>query len=297
MFQMIPAVIQFPDLSPILFELDLGPIHFALHWYALAYIGGFLIGWLLIMRALKTPRLWPSDTPPMGRTAFEDLLTWLILGVIVGGRLGYVLFYKPGYYFAHPIEIPMVWQGGMAFHGGFIGVVIAAALWGRTHKVPLGSLADMLAMATPPGLMLGRIANFVNAELWGKPWDGPWAVIFPGDAAQACATLSAPCARHPSQLYEAGMEGLILGSVLLVMVWGFRAFKRPGLVAGVFFAGYGLSRFIVEFFRQADGQFITATNPNGAVFAGMQMGQLLSLPMILIGVFFAVRALRGPRPA
>jgi len=297
MFQMIPAVIQFPDLSPILFELDLGPIHFALHWYALAYIGGFLIGWLLIMRALKTPRLWPNDTPPMDRTAFEDLLTWLILGVIVGGRLGYVLFYKPGYYLSHPIEIPMVWQGGMAFHGGFIGVVIAAALWGRKHKVPLGSLADMLAMATPPGLMLGRIADFVNAELWGKPWDGPWAVVFPGDAAQACATISAPCARHPSQLYEAGMEGLILGGLLLVMVWGFRAFKRPDLVAGVFFAGYGISRFIVEFFRQADGQFITAANPNGAVFAGMQMGQLLSLPMILIGVFFAVRALRGPRPA
>ena len=146
----------------------------------------------------------------------------------------------------------------------------------------------MLAMATPPGLMLGRIANFVNAELWGKPWDGPWAVIFPGDAAQACATITAPCARHPSQLYEAGMEGLILGLLILTLVWTFNALKRPGLIMGLFFAGYGISRFIAEFFRQADGQFISATNPTGAVFAGLHMGQLLSLPMILIGVYFMV---------
>ncbi|WP_177213221.1 prolipoprotein diacylglyceryl transferase [Celeribacter neptunius] len=289
----MPAVLNFPELSPVLFEINLGPIHFALHWYALAYIGGFLIGWGLILRALKTTRLWPDDTPPMQRAEFEDLLTWLILGVILGGRLGYVLFYKPAYYLAHPVEIPMVWQGGMAFHGGFLGVIIAAFLWGRKHHKPLLSLGDLLAMATPVGLLLGRIANFVNAELWGKPWDGPWAVIFPGGAAQACSNVGPLCARHPSQLYEAGMEGLILGTLILTLVWLGGAFKRPGLIMGLFFAGYGISRFIVEFFRQADAQFVTAANPNGAVFAGLQMGQLLSLPMILLGLFFMIRAKRA----
>ncbi|WP_434288503.1 prolipoprotein diacylglyceryl transferase [Celeribacter sp. SCSIO 80788] len=292
MLTRLPAVLNFPDLSPILFEINLGPVHFALHWYALAYIGGFLIGWFLILRALRATRLWAAETPPLTKPEFEDLLTWLILGVIVGGRLGYVLFYKPGYYLSHPIEIPMVWQGGMAFHGGFLGVIVAALLWGLRHKKPLLSLGDLLAMATPPGLLLGRIANFVNAELWGKPWDGPWAVIFPGEAAQACANVGPLCARHPSQLYEAGMEGLILGLLLLILVWDAKAFKRPGLIMGLFFAGYGVSRFIVEIFRQPDAQFVTAANPNGTVFLGLQMGQLLSLPMILLGLFFMLRAKR-----
>jgi len=292
MLTQMPAVLNFPDLSPVIFEINLGPIHFALHWYALAYIGGFLIGWFLILRALKATRLWRENTPPLDKTEFEDLLTWLILGVIFGGRLGYVLFYKPAYYLAHPIEIPMVWQGGMAFHGGFLGVVIAALLWGRKHHKPLLSLGDLLAMATPTGLLLGRIANFVNAELWGKPWDGPWAVIFPGIEAQACQNVGPLCARHPSQLYEAGMEGLLLGSLILALVWFGGALKRPGFIMGLFFAGYGVSRFIVEIFRQADAQFITEANPSGAVFLGMQMGQLLSLPMILIGLFFMLRAKR-----
>lgn len=288
-----PLVLNFPDVSPVLFEIDLGPIHFALHWYALAYIGGFLIGWFLILRALKVTRLWPDDTPPLDRAEFEDLLTWLILGVILGGRLGYVLFYKPAYYLANPIEIPMVWQGGMAFHGGFLGVIIAALLWGRKYHKPLLSLGDLLAMATPTGLLLGRIANFVNAELWGRPWDGPWAVIFPGEAAQACQNIGSLCARHPSQLYEAGMEGLILGALILALVWLGGAFKRPGFTMGLFFAGYGISRFIVEFFRQADAQFITEANPNGAVLAGLHMGQILSLPMILLGLFFMIRTKRA----
>lgn len=290
MLNLTPAVLNFPDLSPVIFEINLGPIHFALHWYALAYIGGFLIGWFLILRALKTTRLWADGTAPMSKEEFEDLLTWLILGVIVGGRLGSVLIYNPGYYLSHPWEIPMVWKGGMAFHGGFLGVIVAAFIWGRKHSKPLLSLGDLLAMATPPGLLLGRLANFVNAELWGKPWDGPWAVIFPGMEAQACANVGPLCARHPSQLYEAGMEGLILGTLILALVWFTGVLKRPGFIMGLFFAGYGLSRFIVEFFRQADAQFITAENPTGAVFLGMQMGQLLSLPMILLGLFFMLRA-------
>jgi phosphatidylglycerol:prolipoprotein diacylglycerol transferase len=286
----LPATIRFPEISPVLFTLELGPINFSLHWYALAYIAGILIAWRLAAVALKTARLWPNDTAPMDRTQFEDLLSWLVLGIILGGRLGYVLFYKPAYFFANPIEIPMVWQGGMAFHGGFIGVVAAAFLYGKARKLPLLSLADLLAMSAPAGLLLGRIANFVNAELWGRPSQAPWAVIFPGEAAQACATATTYCARHPSQLYEGLLEGLLLGSLLLLLVWRFGALKKPGLIAGLFVAGYGVSRFIVEFFRQADAQFITLDNPLGHAFLGLSMGQLLSVPMILAGLWLAVRA-------
>ncbi|RPE66399.1 prolipoprotein diacylglyceryl transferase [Pacificibacter maritimus] len=286
----LPAVIQFPDISPVLFSIELGPINFALHWYALAYIVGVAIAWFLMMRAISTARLWSHETPPMTRPQLDDLLSWLVLGIILGGRLGYVLFYKPEYYLANPLEIPMVWQGGMAFHGGFLGVVVAAYLYGRAHQISLLSLADILGMATPAGLLLGRMANFINAELWGRPSDAPWAVVFPGDAAQACATATELCARHPSQLYEGLLEGLILGTLLLVLVWRFGALKKPGLIAGIFIAGYGISRFIVEFFRQADAQFITPDNPMGHVFLGLSMGQILSLPMILIGLFLAARA-------
>ncbi len=290
MLTFMPAVLNFPEVSPVLFEINLGPIHFALHWYALAYIAGIVIGWWLVVRALNTARLWAENTAPMSRETVDDLLTWLILGVILGGRLGYVLFYKPAYFLANPIEIPMVWQGGMSFHGGFLGVVLAAFLYAGRHGINRLTLADTLAMATPAGLMLGRIANFVNAELWGRPSLAPWAVIFPGDAAQSCENVGTLCARHPSQLYEAGLEGLLLGSLLLLLVWRFDALKRRGLIAGLFFAGYGISRFIVEFYRQADEQFITPDNPMGTVALNMSMGQLLSLPMIALGIFLAVRA-------
>ncbi|WP_417272975.1 prolipoprotein diacylglyceryl transferase [Celeribacter halophilus] len=267
-----------------------GPIHFALHWYALAYIGGFLIGWFLILRALKATRLWRENTPPLDKTEFEDLLTWLILGVIFGGRLGYVLFYKPAYYLAHPIEIPMVWQGGMAFHGGFLGVVIAALLWGRKHHKPLCLWATCWRWPRRRGYCSGG-CEFRQCRAVGQTLDGPWAVIFPGIEAQACQNVGPMCARHPSQLYEAGMEGLLLGSLILALVWFGGALKRPGFIMGLFFAGTAC-RAIVEIFRQADAQFITEANPSGAVFLGMQMGQLLSLPMILIGLFFMLRAKR-----
>ncbi|WP_200809578.1 prolipoprotein diacylglyceryl transferase [Aquimixticola soesokkakensis] len=291
----MPAVLQFPDLSPEIFSITLGGFSFALRWYALAYIAGIVIAWKLCTAALARDRLWPSNRAPMAPQNFEDLLTWIILGVIVGGRLGYVLFYRPGYYLANPVEIPMVWTGGMSFHGGFLGVVIAALAYGLRHKIALLSLGDLMAMATPPGLMLGRIANFINDELWGRPSTLPWAVVFPSDPAQDCPGVIGPCARHPSQLYEAGMEGLILGSLLIVLAWRFGAFKRRGLILGLFLAGYGLSRFIVEFFRQADGQFITPDNPLGHVALGMSMGQLLSLPMLLLGLVLAARAWRAPR--
>ncbi|MGD9862764.1 MAG: prolipoprotein diacylglyceryl transferase [Pseudodonghicola sp.] len=291
------AVIPFPDLSPELVSFTLFGMEFALRWYALAYIAGILIAWRLALRAVGRATLWPDGRAPMTPQQIEDLLTWIILGVILGGRLGFVLFYQPGYYLSHPAEIPMVWQGGMSFHGGLLGVVLAAWIYTGRQGIARLSAADLIAHTVPPGLLLGRLANFVNAELWGRPSDLPWAVIFPGAAAQDCPGVIGLCARHPSQLYEAGLEGLILGTLLLWLVYRHGALRRPGLVLGSFIGGYGLARFIVEFFRQPDAQFVTPGNPLGLALHlqgyGLTMGQLLSLPMIALGLFFALRARRG----
>ena len=291
------ATLQFPDLSHEVFSVTVFGIELALRWYALAYIAGLLVGWRLVVRLVKTDRLWPGGRAPMTHEQVEELLTWVILGVILGGRLGFVLFYKPGHYIQNPVEIPMLWQGGMAFHGGLLGVMLAVWLFCRKHGIALMSAADALALATPPGLFFGRIANFINAELWGRPWDGPWAVVFPGQLAQYCPGWDqVPCARHPSQLYEAGLEGLVLGAVLLVLVYRHGWLKVPGQTAGLFFAGYGVARFCVEYFRQADFQFITPDNPMGYALHwegwGVTMGQLLSLPMVAIGLAFFVIARR-----
>lgn len=284
----VSAMITFPQISPEIFSIQLFGIELALRWYAMAYVVGILIGWWLAVRVVRRARLWRNETPVMTSTQVEDLLTWIIIGVIAGGRLGYVLFYQPAYYLAHPIEIPMIWTGGMSFHGGFLGVCLAVFLFARKHGLVLWSVADMLALATPPALLLGRTANFINAELWGRQTDLPWGVAFPGDAAQACATAAGPCARHPSQLYEAGLEGLLLGTVLLVLAFSFGALKRPGLLTGLFFAGYGISRFAVEFVRQPDAHFVTEGNPLGLALKsggyGLTMGQLLSIPMIVVGL-------------
>lgn len=283
------GAIPFPSISPEVFSITVFGVEIALRWYALAYIVGILLGWQLVAAALRRPRLWPADGPPMTTRQLEDLLTWIILGVILGGRLGYVLFYQPAYFLANPTQILMVWQGGMAFHGGLLGVVIAVLVYTQRHAIPRMSAMDAICLGVPPGLLLGRIANFVNAELWGRPTDLPWGVIFPGEAAQTCPTIAGLCARHPSQLYEAALEGLVLGAVLLWMVWARRAFRRPGLVGGVFFAGYGLARFLVEFVRQPDAQFVSPGNPMGLVWHvggyGLTMGQLLSVPMILLGLW------------
>jgi len=293
------AMIPFPDISPEIFSISLFGITFALRWYALAYIGGILIGWRLIVMAVSRPQLWPGDTAPMSKEQVEDLLTWIILGVILGGRLGYVLFYKPAYYLDNPSEILMVWQGGMAFHGGFLGVVVAAWIWAGRQGVNRLSLGDSLALAVPTGLLLGRVANFINGELWGRPTDVPWGVAFPGPSAQTCEGVIGLCARHPSQLYEAALEGLLLGTLLLILAFRRGGLKVPGQLMGLFVAGYGLSRFIVEFFRQADDQFITLDNPMGYVIqmgqAGVTMGQILSLPMLLIGLAIFFWARRQPR--
>ncbi|MGB0661096.1 MAG: prolipoprotein diacylglyceryl transferase [Mangrovicoccus sp.] len=280
--------LPFPDLSPEIFAFELGSFRIALRWYALAYIAGLLIGLWIIKRAMRMPKLWPANTPPMTAFQVESLLTWVILGVILGGRLGFVLFYQPAYYAANPGDILKLWQGGMAFHGGLLGVIVAVALFCRTYHLSPGSVADAMALATPPGLLLGRLANFINGELWGRPSEAPWAVIFPGARAQICPPdWQGLCARHPSQLYEAALEGLVLGLALWILAFRKDWLKRPWLICGSFFLGYGLARFGVEHFRQADPQFISADNPWGHVLrfgeAGITMGQLLSLPMVAIG--------------
>lgn len=282
------AAIPFPEIGPEIVSFSIGGFEFALRWYAMAYIVGILIGWRMAAAAARTDRLWAGSASPITADDIEEFITWVIVGIILGGRLGYVLFYKPEVYIADPIRVLYLWEGGMAFHGGVLGVVAAGAFFVWRKGVPAASLADLAAYATPPGLLLGRVANFINAELWGAPTTLPWGVIFPGTAAQDCPGFEAPCARHPSQLYEAGLEGLLLGIVLIWMVWMRGALKAPGRVAGVFFLGYGLARFAVEFVRQADDQFITDDNPLGHVLRlgefGLSMGQLLSLPMVVVGV-------------
>ncbi|WP_028031559.1 prolipoprotein diacylglyceryl transferase [Gemmobacter nectariphilus] len=285
------SYIPFPDIAPEIFTIGFGDFSFSLRWYALAYIVGLILGWQLVVALMKRPALW-GGTAPAAPGKVEDLLTWIIVGVILGGRLGFVLFYQPGYYLANPAEIVKVWQGGMSFHGGFLGVVVASWVWAGRNGVARLSLADALAVAAPAGLLFGRIANFINAELWGHPTTMPWGVAFPG-AGQDCPGVIGICARHPSQLYEAGLEGLVLGTILLVGVWRLGWLARPGRTLGVFLAGYGAARFFVEFFREADAQFVTPDNPGGAMVLGLQMGQLLSLPMILLGLWFILRARRA----
>lgn len=290
------AVIPFPDISNEIFSIDLFGITLALRWYAVAYLAGIVAGWRIVLALVRRPGLWPDDRAPVEPARIEDLLTAIILGVILGGRLGFVIFYRPDHYLAHPGDIVKIWEGGMSFHGGFLGVLVAGLWFSRRHSVPVWQLADALALVAPIGLFFGRLANFVNAELWGRPTRLPWGVIFPGEAAQDCPGIApGECARHPSQLYEAGLEGLLLGLVLLLMCRR-GALKRPGLLSGIFLLGYGLARFAVEFLRQADAQFVTPDNPFGHVIHaggyGLSMGQLLSLPMILAGLWLWRRAAR-----
>ena len=276
------AALPFPQIAPEIFTLPLFGMEFSLRWYALAYIVGIVLAWRISRAAITRPALW-RGTPPLTAPQLEDLLTWVILGIILGGRLGFVLFYQPGYYLSHPAEILQVWQGGMSFHGGFLGVVVAAWIFTAKYRIPRLEAADAIALGVPTGLLLGRVANFINAELWGRPTDLPWGVIFPGTAAQDCPGIVAGlCARHPSQLYEAILEGGLLLAVMLFLAFRRGALKFPGRITGVFLIGYGLARYVVEFARQADAQFITPDNPLGHVIPGISMGQLLSLPMVLV---------------
>ena len=292
--------IEFPSyLRPEIFSLDLGFFTFALRWYALAYIAGFVIGWRLIVAAVRRPHLWRGGQPPMDPAQVESLLTWIILGVILGGRLGFVLFYQPAYYLAHPGQILMVWEGGMSFHGGLVGATVAGFVFAWRQGIPPSAIGDSMAMVIPVGLGLGRLANFINAELWGHPTTLPWGVIFPGTGG-VCPPGWMVCARHPTQLYEAALEGVLLGLVMLVLVTRAGGLKRPWLLTGVFLAIYGAARFLVEFWRMPDDQFL-AVDPAGYVVRlgdwGLTMGQTLSLPMLLAGLAIILTRPRNRRRA
>ncbi len=280
--------IPFPDIDPALFTIAVGGFEFSLRWYALAYIAGLLLGWRLMVRLMRRPGLWPGDTAPMTPAQPEELLTWMILGVILGGRLGYVIFYNPGHFLANPAEIVQIWQGGMSFHGGFIGVILGVILFARARGMPLLQAGDAVALAAPAGLFFGRLANFINGELWGRVTDVPWAMVFP-TVPPSLWTDGVNLPRHPSQLYEAGLEGLLLGAVM----WGLALrrgwLKRPGAVTGIFFIGYGLARSVVENFRQWDAHLGYAIEIGSG---GLTMGQMLSLPMVAIGLGFIWNARR-----
>ena len=288
-------MIPFPDISPEIFSIEFFGINFALRWYALAYIAGFICALRLMKYFVVKKTLWSSEKPPISPNQAESFLTYLILGVIIGGRLGYVFFYNLEYYIVNPLAIFRIWDGGMAFHGGFLGVILAVIIFCWANKLLLWSTADLIAVSTPPGLLFGRVANFINAELWGRPTEVYWGVVFPGDLAQQCKDVTGLCARHPSQLYEALLEGVLL-LLILVYVALKGGFKRPGFITGIFAFGYGASRFLVEYFRVPDPQFVSPVNPYGFALKfgdfGITMGQSLSLPMIFIGLLLCLRVAR-----
>ncbi|WP_262689942.1 prolipoprotein diacylglyceryl transferase [Kordiimonas aestuarii] len=264
------AVIAYPEIDPVLVKI--GPL--AIRWYSLAYIAGLLFGWWFIRRKASKPGA------PLSPAHVDDFLTWAIIGVIAGGRLGYVLFYNLPAYVQDPIAIFRLWDGGMSFHGGALGVVLAIILFCRKHKLDLMRVADLIAIVAPIGLLTGRIANFINGELWGRPTDVSWAMIFPGDP------LGVP--RHPSQLYEAFGEGLLLFLILQFLYHKTPLAKRaPGFIAGVFFLGYGLARILVEFVREPDAHL--------GLTAGISRGQMLSVPMFLFAAWLMSVGIRRAR--
>ena len=286
----MPTSIVLPYINPDLISVEIGGLTLAIRWYALSYIIGFLLGWRWFVHFMKRPNLWPNDKPPLTPAQPEQLLTWIIIGVIIGGRLGYVIFYNFGYFLDNPIEIFKIWSGGMSFHGAFVGLILATILFCKKTNSPLGSVSDTISITVTPGLFLGRIANFINMELFGRPTNVSWGVIFPEGPAAICPeTWVGTCSRYPSQLYEALLEGFLLCLVLSYLVYRKGYFKVPWRTSGLFFAGYGLARVFVEFFREPDPQFVSNGNPLGFIvqfsdWGGITMGQLLSVPMVIVGL-------------
>jgi len=258
---LVLPVLPYPAINPVL--VSIGPL--AVRWYALAYIVGIIAGWFYARAIVSSPRLW-GGTAPLTVTDFDDFVIWITLGVILGGRTGYVLFYNFPHFAAHPVEILELWNGGMSFHGGLIGCIVAVVIYALRRGIPMFSLGDVTAAVAPIGLFLGRVANFINGELWGRPSDVPWAMIFPNGG---------PIPRHPSQLYEAALEGVVLFLFLFLLVRS-GALKRRGLVTGAFAVGYGVARITCEFFREPDAQL-------GFLWGGLTMGMLLCIPLILAG--------------
>ena len=267
----------FPEFDPILIQI--GP--FAIRWYALAYVAGILIGWRYVVMLVRNPQLAPVRGPAASPAQIDDLILWVTLGIILGGRLGYILFYAPATIWNDPLQVFQVWQGGMSFHGGALGVAIAVAAFARSNGIDLLRLGDLVAACVPIGLFFGRIANFINGELWGRPTELPWGVIFPG---------AGPYPRHPSQLYEALLEGIVLFIILRIATHRAHWLERRGAVAGLFLVGYAAFRTLVEQVREPD-----AFLPDFPL--GLTMGMMLSLPMLLGGAFLIWRGLREPVPA
>src|SRR3954454_4628747 len=268
--------IAFPVFDPI--AIAIGPI--AIRWYALGYIGGIVLGWIYARALIRNERLWGGPAP-ITLLQMDDFILWVTVGIILGGRPGYVLFYNLPFFKQHPAEILELWKGGMSFHGGFLGCVAAVVLFCLKHRIPILSLGDITTAAGPIGLFLGRLANFINSELWGRPADPSlaWAIVFPNGG---------PLPRHPSQLYEAALEGMVLFVILAVMI-RCGALKRPGTILGSFIAFYGLARIASEFFREPDPQL-------GFLWGGLTMGMLLSVPMIIAGAVLVVMACRRKAP-
>ncbi len=291
------VLLPFPNITPEIFSFEFFGIEFALRWYALSYIVGFYFAIKIMKYFVRREVLWQDQSPPMTPDDADRFLSYLILGVIIGGRLGYVLFYNFGYYLKNPSEIIQIWDGGMAFHGGFLGVIVSVILFCRSNAIPVWSGADLIAVSTPPGLFLGRLANFINAELWGRPTDAPWGVIFPGERASQCGDFVGACSRHPTQLYEAALEGLFL-FILLFILCRLGSLKNRGMITGYFAVVYGFSRFFVEYYRVPDPQFFSNENPFGYAFTvngfGLTMGQTLSLPMIVVGFILIIVSLQKP---
>jgi phosphatidylglycerol:prolipoprotein diacylglycerol transferase len=275
--------VPFPDISPYVggwtFELFGGT--FGIRWYALAYVAGILLGWRYAVSLVRNPKLWGGQAPTANAPQIDDLILWVTIGIILGGRLGYVLFYQPHLIWESPGEILKIWQGGMSFHGGLLGVITAVFFFARSAKIDLLKLGDLVAPAVPIGLFFGRIANFINGELWGRPTAMPWGVIFPG---------ADGFPRHPSQLYEAALEGIVL---FLVLLWATHSklwLQRRGVIAGLFLAGYGLVRVSLETVREPDSFLNDLFGMGGSV----TMGMLLSLPMLIGGAWLIWRGLKEP---
>ena len=275
---MPPLLIAYPVIDPVLVNVPVPFFHpLPIRWYALAYIGGLVGGWAGARYLVARPRLW-GTRPQTSLLSIDDLVVYIAAGIIGGGRLGYVLFYNLPFFLAHPLEIPAVWTGGMSFHGGLLGAAVAMVIFARRNKVALDGVTDAVAAVVPIGLFLGRVANFIKPELWGRPTDVPWAMVFPGSDGQP---------RHPSQLYEAGLEGIALFALLWIVI--FRGgLRRDGFVTALFCTGYALARIVSENFRQPDVQL-------GYFFGQTTMGMLLSLPLLAVGLLLLVRAYRQPK--
>jgi phosphatidylglycerol:prolipoprotein diacylglycerol transferase len=267
-------LLPYPAINPVL--VHIGPL--AVRWYALAYIVGILAGWVYARALIASKSLW-GGAAPLTVIDFDDFIIWVTLGIILGGRIGYVLFYNLSLFAAHPAQIFQLWNGGMSFHGGFLGCTVAIILFARRRGIPILSLGDITTAVAPIGLFLGRLANFINGELWGRPADVPWAMIFP---------TGGPVPRHPSQLYEAALEGIVLFVVLNLLVRR-GALKRPGVITGAFAVGYGIARVMSEFFREPDPQL-------GFLWGGLTMGMLLSIPLMLAGIGILAYSLHKPKP-